>query len=145
MAIKNYTTSISPTKTVGEIQMILAKGSAKSVMVDYADNQPQAVRFAIMIGEQEIWFRLPCQVDGVLASMKRDRLQRSYCNLEQARRTAWRIVKDWVDSQMAIIDAGQAKAAEVFFPYILQPTGETLFQKFEAQQLKLTAGNGSND
>lgn len=140
MAIKNYTTSIDPAKTVGEIQAILARGSAKSVSVDYEKGYPEAIKFSLIVGKSEIWFRLPCNVDGVFASMKRDRLPRSYCNTDQARRTAWRIIKDWVDAQMAIIEAGQSKAAEVFFPYILQPTGETLFQKFEDQQLRLGTG-----
>jgi hypothetical protein len=60
--------------------------------------------------------------------------------IRHARNVSWRIIKDWLDAQMAIIDAGQAKATEVFFPYLLQPSGETLYQKFENQQLKLAAG-----
>ena len=141
MAIKNYTTSINPIKTVGEIQAILAKASAVSVSVDYLNGHPEAVKFSMLIGNQEVWFRLPCNVEGVLNTMRRDRLQRSYLTTDQARRVSWRIIKDWVDAQMAIIDSGQSKAAEVFFPYIIQDeSGQTLFQRFENQQLQLTAG-----
>ena len=142
MAIKNFTTSISSVKTVGEIQAILAKGLARSVSVDFCDGNPIAVRFSMMIGKNEVWFRLPANAEGVLSSLRRDRAPRSCLNLVQAQRVSWRIIKDWIDAQVAIIDAGQAKPAEVFFPYILQGSdGVTLFQKFEDQQLKLTEGN----
>lgn len=141
MAIKNYTTSIDPSKTVGEIQAILAKASAISISVDYSAGYPDAVKFSMLVGKEEIWFRLPCNVEGVLNSMRRDRLPKSSLTIEQARRVSWRIIKDWVDAQMAIIESGQSKAAEVFFPYILQDNGTTLFQKFENQQLQLGAGN----
>lgn len=140
MGIKNYSTTVSAIKTVGEIQAILGKATAKSVSVDYEEGQPVAIRFSLLVAAQEVWFRLPCNVEGVLRTMQRDRVEKRYRNIEQARRAPWRIIKDWIDAQMAIIDAGQVKAAEVFFPYILQSDGQTLFQYYENQQLALGEG-----
>lgn len=137
-AIKNYRTSVKASITVGEIQAIMAK-HASSVSVDYEQGTPTAVRFSIML-DSEIWFRLPCNPEGVRQTLVRDRAPNR--SLEHARDVSWRIIKDWIHAQLAIVDAGQAKAAEVFFPYILESSGETLFQKFENQHLRLTAGNG---
>jgi hypothetical protein len=54
---------------------------------------------------------------------------------EQAARIAWRIVKDWVEAQLAIIEAEMASRPEVFLPYAQTNTGETIFQRFEKNGL----------
>jgi hypothetical protein len=65
--------------------------------------------------------------------MERDRnVPRSKCTEAQAKRVAWRIVKDWVAAQMAIVDAQLADVAEVFLPYAITRTGLTVYQ--EAQK-----------
>jgi hypothetical protein len=62
----------------------------------------------------------------------------------QAKRTAWRIVKVWVEAQMAIIDCGQAEMAEVFLPYAITETGQTLFQRIQ-QNPKYLLGAGASE
>lgn len=139
MAILNYTTKISPDKTVGEIQSLLGKKGAKSVVIEYAECRPSALLFSLVVREQEIQFRLPCNAAGVLKAMQSDRkIPRSNTNFDQAERTAWRIVKDWVEAQLAIVEAGQALMEEVFLPYVVIPsTKQTLFQVFSESPRKL--------
>lgn len=139
MAIKNYRTSVNAIKTVGEINAILVSTGASNVSVDYVDKKPDGIKFSLDVYKQTFTFRLPCNPHGVLATMKRDGVGKSLCTLEHARNVSWRIIKDWLHAQIAIIDAGQAKAAEVFFPYLLESSGETIYQKFENQQLQLTS------
>jgi hypothetical protein len=139
MAILNYTTKISADKTVGEIQSMLGKRGADSVSIQYQNSRPAAVMFDLKVGVNNVRFRLPCNVEGVLKAMQNDRsIPRSSKTMEQAERTAWRIVKDWVEAQLAIIEAGQAVMEEVFMPYAVSPdTGQTLFQRFTANSQKL--------
>lgn len=48
MSLKNYTTSISVEKTIGEIEQILAKHGAKKILKDYdASGNITAVSFMI--------------------------------------------------------------------------------------------------
>jgi hypothetical protein len=37
---------------------------------------------------------------------------------DQAARTAWKIIQDWVEVQMSMVQMGQADALEVFLPYL---------------------------
>ena len=56
----------------------------------------------------------------------------------------WRIIKDWLNAQLALIEVGQAEMAEVFLPYALTNTGQTLFQRFtEEGALMLTAASNA--
>lgn len=139
MAILNYTTKISTDKTVGEIQSLLGKKGVKSVSIGYDNGRPNAVLFVLAVGQNDIQFRLPCNVEGVLRAMKNDRkVPNSNKNFEQAERTAWRIIKDWTEAQMAIIEAGQAVMEEVFLPYAVMPaTNQTFFQTFAENSQKL--------
>lgn len=141
MGILNYTTKISCEKTCGEIQEVLGKKGAKSVSAQYENGELKAIFFSIDINEQPVNFRLPCNWKGVLAAFKLDRsVPRSSENEQQAKMTAWRIIKSWVEAQLALIEAGQAEMAEVFMPYAYTASGQTLFQKMQAQpQLMLGA------
>lgn len=137
MAILNYTTQINPNKTVGEIQQILAKGNAKQISVDYENGEPSALMFMIIFHEQPIHFRLPCNVSGVLKALQKSKAPYRLKTTEQARRVAWRIIKDWIEAQLAIVEAQQAELAEVFLPYAVDKSGQTFFARFTENHQKL--------
>ena len=132
MPILNYTTKIDPHKTLGEIQRTLVAKGAQSVMVDYLPNgTPSALVFTVAVQGAPVRFRLPSNYEGVERAMRRAkgvpyRLQ----TREQAVRVCWRILKDWVEAQMAIIEVGQAELSEVFLAYALNSEGQTLFEHF---------------
>lgn len=142
MAILNYTTKISPAKTVGEIQEILAKHGACSVSTDFEKGLPIAIRFSVPFGEEILNFRLPSNCQGVYRAMCKDSsVPKQYKTQEQSQRVAWRIVKDWVEAQLAVIEAGLASLPEVFLPYALAPNGQTLFEAVQEKGLKFLNGN----
>ena len=131
MPILNYTTSISEHRTVGEIQQILAKAGAKAVSIDYGEQgEPIALTFLVEIQGTMVNFRLPTRYDGVLKKLVNDpNVPKKFKDRSQALRVSWRIIKDWVEAQLAIIEAGQAELAEVFLPYAVTPSGRTLFNE----------------
>lgn len=129
MAILNYTTAISVDKTTAEIQAKLAKAKAHAIMCEYEDSIVTHIAFRVSTPHGMMMFRLPANANGVLKAMQRAKLPASKCNKEQAQRVAWRIVKDWVEAQLAIIEAEMATMAEVFLPYAQTDTGETVYQK----------------
>lgn len=134
MPIKNYTTTIKVEKTAMEIQAILASAGAQAVLFEYDPNERgllTCISFKIRVaGDFLVAFRLPGRVDGVLLTLQRQRVPRSYLNREQAARVAWRIVKDWVVAQLALVQAEIAGLAEVFLPYADAGNDETVYQKF---------------
>lgn len=132
MAILNYTTSIDCEKTIAEIQKCLVKHGAMKIVTDYTDRLPSSVTFYLMLNGNIVAFVLPANYQGVLNAMKRDhKVPRSKCTPEQALRVSWRIVKDWVEAQMAIVEAQLAEMAEVFLPYAVTRSGNTMYKEVQ--------------
>ena len=144
--IKNYTTSIAEEKTVGEIQGLLASKGARCIQVNYDEQaRPSAVSFTILFQELPVPFQLPCNFEGVFRAMKAERTRHVYQwerdpkNKEQARRVAWRIIKDWVAAQIALIEAEQASMAQVFLPYAIVSDGPARITAYDQFMLKVTS------
>jgi hypothetical protein len=138
MPILNYTTSIDSEKTISEIQKCLVKHGAHKIVTDYKNGLPYSVTFCLTINESMVAFSLPANFTGVLKAMKSDhKIPRHKCNEEQAQRVAWRIVKDWVEAQMAIVQAQLADVAEVFLPYAITKNGSTLYKEIQSSGMKL--------
>jgi hypothetical protein len=142
MALLNYTTSIAPEKTLKEIERALVAHGAKGVMTAYgADKQPESLAFIVPTAYGDRSFRLPANVAGVEAVLKaqhrKGKVEKRFATREQAARVAWRITKDWVEAQLAIVEAGMVTIDEVMFPYMLDGQDRTVFQVFRDKQLAL--------
>jgi hypothetical protein len=133
MPLLNYTTNIAPTKTVAEIQAILAKNGAKGILTEFDDEGfIEALSFKIIVNGQEIGFRLPTNWKPVYEVLKLDRkVPRSKATPEQALRVAWRITKDWIEAQMAMIETQMVTVQQVFLPYAVTNNGQTVYERFE--------------
>lgn len=137
MAILNYTTSIASEKSIGEIQKCLVKNGANKIVTDYINGIPVSVTFCLDLNGNSVAFSLPANNEGVLLSMQNDRkIPKSKCTEAQAQRVAWRIVKDWVEAQMAIVESQLAEMSEVFLPYIITKNGNTLFTEIKRNPSK---------
>lgn len=139
MAILNYTTKIDAWKTVSEIQQIIARHGATHFAITNEGTWPVALVFSVNYMEQPLNFSLPCNYTGVLRSLQKNKkVSGTFKNEEQALRVGWRIVKDWVEAQLAMVEADVAAIQEVFMPYLILPsTGEMLYKAFERKGLKL--------
>lgn len=138
MAILNYTTKVSSEKSIMEIQKCLVKHGANKVVTDYANGLPSALTFCLTLNNSIIGFSLPANYLGVLKAMQNDKnVPRSKCNEAQALKVSWRIIKDWVLAQMAIVEAQLADITEVFLPYAITPSGNTLYKEIQNNGMKM--------
>lgn len=139
MPILNYTTKIQAEQTAGEIQKILSGAGAKAITCEYNDDQIMcAISFSIMTEHGLITFRLPAQMDGVYQALQKTKAAPAMKSHEQAARVAWRILKDWVEAQVAIIEAGMAEPAEAFLPYAVDEQGFTVYAKIKSGGMSFT-------
>lgn len=149
--IKNYTSEQKLDTTAALIQKILARAGAKRVMFDYDDNGDlEGIAFFIKTSQGEIPIKLPARVEKVHQVMYSSgkeyvspRIKEA--RMDQAKRTAWKNIQDWIDAQCAMIETDMVKMEEVFLPYMATPTGETFYEVMEDKGFLLPSGKKDED
>jgi hypothetical protein len=139
MPILNYTTHISVEKTLAVIHKLLVGHGARAVLYEYdAGRDVTAVKFQLILDGRELPYRLPADVPAVLTLLQRDRqVPRRYKTPEQARRIAWRVIKDWLEAQLAFVSMRQVSVDQIMLPYLLLPDGQTVYERVKRSQYQL--------
>jgi len=138
MSLKNYSTSISTEKTVLEIENILSTHGASAILKQY-DGVGNITELNFMIDTEfgKIPFKLPMDAQKVLQILKREKIMGKASGLSKAesedisraRMVGWRIIKDWIDSQLALVEVNLVKVEQVFLPYAYDPVkNQTLYE-----------------
>jgi hypothetical protein len=139
MFLKNYTSEVPVSQTIYRIEQVLIRCGVSGITKEYGpvpNNEVTAIRFHLTLETgQEVTVRLPADVkkaedalwanyagadlgsDGKIAWNSRKKLKRADF-ADQAKRTAWKIVQDWIEVQMSMIQMRQAEFIEVFLPYV---------------------------
>lgn len=138
MNILNYTTQIPVEKTVGEIQKMLAGAKAQAVMSEYdASGVLTTISFRVQCPYGLVTFRLPANVDKVFAVLVRSsKVPHRNRTREQAARVAWRIIKDWLAAQLALITAEMVTLEQLMLPYAQNEMGETVYEVLRSREFK---------
>lgn len=147
MGLLNYSTKIAADKTAAEIERILVAHGARAFIKEYGpDKEIIAFCFNVPMPRGELAYRLPVDADTTLKVLERQyqlrQIPRTYVNREQAVRIAWRIVKDWVEAQMAILETEMVKMEQIFLPYMVTPSGKTLYEAIRDKGFYLEEGKG---
>ena len=130
MPIKNYTTKVAVERTVAQIMDILVQKGASEIMTVYGDDRkPVGLQWRLTTKHGPLTYNLPVNVPAVFQLITRQGLLKSDSvrRRDQACRVAWRNVKDWIEAQMALIEAEQVEMEEVFLPYMVTE-GSTLYR-----------------
>lgn len=98
-----------------------------------------ALSFKVATPQGEVAIRLPIDVEATLRVLRRTAPPR-FANRPQAIRVAWRIIKDWVEAQMAIQATEMVKVEQIFLPYMVTADGRTLYQRMVDSRFLLTEG-----
>ena len=151
MGTVNYTTKVAAAVTVGEIQQMLAEHGATAIMVRYDARTPTAVAFQLTVRDVEAAYALPVDVDAMRRSLMRQWnggglrgiRPATAASPAHAARVAWRVLKDWLAAQLALIEAGQAQLDQVMLPYLRVDADTTVYDAYlEHGARMLTAGAG---
>jgi len=136
MPIANYSTTVTALKSIGEIQGILVAHGAKHILMDYENNEPVGLAFVVATSFGDLPFKLPSNIERVHAVLKKQRV-RTNVPRDMAVRVAWRILKDWVRAQMAILETEMVSIEQIFLPYMQDNSGRILFDIMIENRLQL--------
>lgn len=135
--LKNYSTTVSASRSIAEIHEALVAIGAHGVATTY-ERPPEIVsavasglRFELDVKGRPVVFDLPADWRGFKrALVERHRVTKARGSSERAilyaNRVAWRNIRDWVLAQSAMVEAGMADAEVVFLPYAVTGRGRTV-------------------
>lgn len=141
--IKNYTSTVPVSRSVQHIEDCLVRYGAKNIMKMYdSDKKLESLCFIVPVERKEIPFKVPANVaqcEKILrASIRRPKPGTIERISGQAERTAWKLMSDWVDIQMSLIELKQVEFMQVFLSYVYFPsTNQTYFERLNADNFKL--------
>lgn len=133
MPIKNYTTTVPAAQSVAEIVGVPAAHGAAKIQQEYDSGRPVSIAFAIDTPAGLRGFRLPSSADRVKAVLLKT-------DDAQAARVAWRILWDWVLSQMAILETEMVSIDQIMLLYMADKEGRTVYELYQSRQLLIGEG-----
>ena len=142
MNIRNYTSSVPVTNSINYIEHRLSTAGASHIAKFYEGNRPVGMIFQITHNNVPLTFKLPAKSESVFNvlynAVKRPRPSTKDNIRMQSDRTAWKILSDWIDIQVTMIQLEQAEFTEVFLPYFYdQKSNKTLFEKVASNEIRL--------
>lgn len=148
--LKNYTSDVPVSRTIARIEECLMKAGANGILKDFAGGRVSALCFKLPHPQttgKEIAVRLPTNEQSiykVLASfVRRPRPGTEERLRDQASRTAWKLMQDWIEVQLSLIQMKQADALQVFLPYVWNGK-MTFYQSLSESKFKMLTG-GTED
>ena len=134
-------TEVSAVRSIAEIEEIIAAHARNvSMMKRVESGRITAVAFEM----EGVGYQLPGRVENVYQAMLAGKLRQSnggsYRSSKekqaalyaQAERCAWRNVAMHVKSTLAMVEIGMVTVSEVFMPYMLTDSGETVYERLMA-------------
>lgn len=162
MFLKNYTSNVPVSETIHRIEKVLIRCGVSTISKVYGDGgEVLGLSFSVDLpGMSAVQIRLPVNKEQALQAMwldyagaeiskdglecwnARKKMKRKDF-AEQAERTSWKIMQDWVEVQMSMIQMQQAEFIQVFLPYVYDPrTKQTLFERIKTHNYKALLGSG---
>lgn len=132
----NFSTTVVASKSVSQIQDALVKAGAQSVLLEYEQQCLSGVCFKFWTPNGFVHYRIPANVESVLLALKADKRTPKSKHTRHATNVAWRVWKDWVDVQLALIESKQVTLQQVCFPFALIANGETVWDVMKDKPMK---------
>ncbi len=134
MPLKNYTTKVSAERTAADIIVLLTTKGAREILMEYDDeNHISALSFRVETPRGKLTFRLPVNVEAVRRTLSHQwgqgqGVERRQASPDHARNVAWRILKDWVEAQMALLETEMVEMEQIFLPYMQVERDRSLYE-----------------
>lgn len=143
MALKNTYLKLPAATYIKMAQDALVKAGVSGVQFGYTDGFCTSLAFSILLKGQEINFRLPVNWKNFQKVLIEEGISRAVDD-PFAYRVAWACTKDWIEAQMAFVESENVTIPQVFLPYAVTKSGETVFEKV-ANNPGFLLGGGKED
>jgi len=143
MNIKNYTSTVPMVNSMNRIEHRLVQLGSTHIAKSYEDKKPSGIIFQLPINGILATYKVTIDIKSVERNLVKARTKpptnsQMETIREQAERTAWKLLNDWIDVLSSLIILGLKDSAEVFLPYLLDVNmGQTLYERVKSGEMKL--------
>jgi hypothetical protein len=141
-----YTTAVPVSRTVAEVQEMLVAHGADAVGLRYSDGQPVGIQFTLATPQGAQAYALPVEVDAVhklliqhveAGGIRGGMSRATASSRPHAARVAWRVLRQWLEAQLAMIEAQMVRLDQVMLPYMIADrTGRTLYELYRERGMR---------
>lgn len=148
--LKNYTSTVPASRSIQHIENQLVQHGAINILKEYSnDGKLTALCFILNIKDKQIPFKIPARIENcekiLKARIKRHTTSAIKRVKEQAERTAWKLLSDWIDVNIGLEKIGQVELMEIFLSYVYDVSSkQTYFEKLKERNYKGLIGTGTN-
>lgn len=142
--LKNYTTEVSASKSIDNIEKLLVEFGATNIMKEYEEIPPLAGRictsiaFRIEVMGNMLAIKLPAKVKSIAAWMRKKKpsaTDKTVC--EQAYRIAWKQQYEILFLQLSQVETEQRELLSVFLPDTYDVAkNQTFYEKLKSGGFK---------
>lgn len=143
MKLKNYTSDIPAIRTIANIEAYLAECGIIGIAKEYKNGFVVALIFQAPDDHGSRAIKLPTDKEAIQDHLWSEHQKSAVRNrrtrddfAEQAEKTAWKLMDDWVRVQMTLIAVQKKSVTEVFLSYVMVNKNQTYFEQLKADQFK---------
>jgi hypothetical protein len=126
--IRNYTSEVAPSVTIGRIQAKLLEARVNAINMEYTSNGSViAITFTVVLNGRPNMVRLDPKIKEVQEALWRQYAAGVQINsrrkgvadfFDQAQRTAWRLLQDWLEIEFSRVALNQGEFEEIFMAHL---------------------------
>ncbi len=141
MHVKNYTSNVPVSRTIARIEQVLAQAGVTNISKNFHQGRVVALIFQVPAKTRSgfVWVKLPVDATAVYASLrasvKRPRRGTEDRLMDQADRTAWKLMEDLVRVQLSLIQLQKRDLVEIFLSYIYDGE-QTFYERLKSNGFK---------
>lgn len=143
--IKNYSSSVSVERSIMMIEQCLIDAGATNISKTFNEQKEcNGLYYQILYEGKFLTFKLPARIesaykralDKVSPKNRFKEVVKKNCR-EQAKRTAWKLLYDWVSVNYSLIKLDQIDLLQTMLAYTVDYSGKTLYEKLKENDFKL--------
>lgn len=145
MPLLNYTTKIPWDRSYAEVKALLITHGAKGFM-ERVDDHGYITDFIFSLStpDGEIPIKIPIDVESTLKILTKQyhngEIGKQFTEPKRARNIAWRIIKDWLQAHVWLVETEMMKMEQILLPYMMVNKKQTLYDAMKGKHFLLGEG-----
>lgn len=139
--IKNYTSTVPIERTIASIEKELVKIGVTHIEKSYSDGVPVGIIFTVDLQKKKVSFKIPSNIDAaydVIIKIPAYKRKSKTWLKAQAGRTAWKIILNWVEVWVSMVQLKQAEAMQMLLAFAYdKKTNQTFYEKVSGDGYKM--------